>query len=383
MQATTNPSVSKPVFISYAKDDKNWADQVCAQLEEAGIGCWIAPRDIAPGVTWPAAITEAIRQCRAMIIIFSTHANQSPHMAREVEVADSRHVPIIPVRVEEIEPAGDMEYFLGNRQWFDLNRGMLERRIAGLPEAISALIAGSDGGTAVPAAPPRKVQSAGSSRRWIYGAVAGGVVAVAILVFAWPNKPKAASPASQVSPAVASAPVASTTPAPVQKDQTLVKTAEPAPASPRAVKSATPSVVERTNIAAAPVAKVDAASPVSAPAPATDASAGFVGQWKAVVKYSWGDSHNEVFSFKVDQNEVYGTASYVGGARGIVDGKIDGNKISFTTKSMTMLGDKTVEEKHFYKGRLTGSGIDFVLQTETGYDSRPPEMFTASRTEAK
>ena len=102
-----------------------------------------------------------------------------------------------------------------------------------------------------------------------------------------------------------------------------------------------------------------------------------------MVKYSWGDSHNEVFSFKVDQNEVYGTASYVGGARGIVDGKIDGNRISFTTKSMTMLGDKTYEEKHFYKGRLTGSSIDFVLQTETGYDSRPPEMFTASRTEAK
>ena len=98
-----------------------------------------------------------------------------------------------------------------------------------------------------------------------------------------------------------------------------------------------------------------------------------------MVKYSWGDSHTEVFSFKVDQNEVYGTASYVGGARGILDGKIEGNRISFSTKSMTMLGDKTVEEKHVYKGHLTGDTIDFILQTDSGYDSRAPEMFTASR----
>jgi TIR domain-containing protein len=372
--------VSKPVFISYAKDDKNWAEQVCAQLEEAGIGCWIAPRDIAPGVTWPAAITEAIRQCRAMIIIFSGHANQSPHMAREVEVADSRHVPIIPVRVEEIEPAGDMEYFLGNRQWFDLNRGMLERRIAGLPEAISALIAGAEGGPPV-AAVPRKNQPKGGGRRWWYVAIAGVIVAAAILVFAWPTRTKPASSTAQASRAVDTRPAPSASDAP----QIPAKSPEPPSAKSQEVKSpARP--VERSLKAATPLpsstAKADPPAPVAAVVPGSDASTGFGGRWQAAVKYSWGDSHTEVFSFKVDQNEVYGTASYVGGARGILDGKIEGNRISFTTKSMTMLGDKTYEEKHFYKGHLTGDTIDFILQTESGYDSRAPEMFTANRTAA-
>lgn len=368
--------MSKPVFISYAKDDKHWAEQVCAQLEEAGIGCWIAPRDIAPGVTWPAAITEAIRQCRAMIIIFSTHANQSPHMAREVEVADSRHVPIIPVRVEEVMPAGDMEYFLGNRQWFDLQRGMLERRITGLPEAISALIAGSDKGAPVAAA-PRKASGKGSIPRWVYGAATAVIVAAMILVFARPTKPKPASPAAQVSPTVAPSPAAAGT------------VAAPTPTNaPLEVNSANPPVVkrparavERSGSAAelSPAATPKLDPPGPAATPAVDASPGFAGRWQAVVKYSWGDSHTEVFSFKVDQNEVYGTASYVGGARGILDGKIEGNRISFSTKSMTMLGDKTVEEKHVYKGHLTGDTIDFILQTDSGYDSRAPEMFTASR----
>src|SRR5260370_2946435 len=128
---TGDPAVPKDVFISYAKDDRTWAELVCAQLEEAGVSCWIAPRDIAPGVTWPAAITDAIDHCRAMIIVFSTHANQSPHMPREIDCSDTRRVPILPGRVENVTPAGDMEYFLGNRQWFDLHERTIERRITG------------------------------------------------------------------------------------------------------------------------------------------------------------------------------------------------------------------------------------------------------------
>jgi len=137
-------AVPKQVFISYAKDDKTWAELICAQLEKAGITCWIAPRDIKPGVTWPTAITEAIGQCRAMVIVFSAHANQSPHMAREIECADSRRVPIMPIRVENVTPANDMEYFLGNRQWFDLYERTSDRRIKGLREAVSGMLAGVD-----------------------------------------------------------------------------------------------------------------------------------------------------------------------------------------------------------------------------------------------
>jgi hypothetical protein len=117
------------------------------------------------------------------------------------------------------------------------------------------------------------------------------------------------------------------------------------------------------------------------PAKEPEKSADFNGRWKAVVKYSWGVTHPEVFALRADQDEVDGTASYLGTGRGILDGKIQGNKITFTTKSSTMLGDATYEEKHHYKGRLSGNAIEFVLQTDSGYDSRPPEMFTAERAE--
>jgi hypothetical protein len=116
----------------------------------------------------------------------------------------------------------------------------------------------------------------------------------------------------------------------------------------------------------------------AAAAPVADLS----GRWQADVKYSWGDTHPEVFAFTVDGNEVLGTASYLRRARGIIDGKLEGNKVTFITHSETMLGDKTYEEKHHYRGRISGDTIEFMLQTESGYDDRPPETFTARRVAA-
>ena len=40
------PRVAHDVFISYAHEDKPMADALCATLEQNGLRCWIAPRDV-------------------------------------------------------------------------------------------------------------------------------------------------------------------------------------------------------------------------------------------------------------------------------------------------------------------------------------------------
>ena len=100
-------------FISYASKDKPAADATCAVLERAGIRCWIAPRDIKPGGEYGAAIIEAIDQCRVMVLIFSSSANGSRQVHREIERAVSKGVPIIPIRIEEVPPTRSMEYSIG------------------------------------------------------------------------------------------------------------------------------------------------------------------------------------------------------------------------------------------------------------------------------
>ncbi len=37
------------VFVSHSSRNKVIADAICARLEQHGIRCWIAPRDIDPG----------------------------------------------------------------------------------------------------------------------------------------------------------------------------------------------------------------------------------------------------------------------------------------------------------------------------------------------
>ena len=78
-------------------------------------------------------------------------------------------------------------------------------------------------------------------------------------------------------------------------------------------------------------------------------------KWKATVKYDWpGAVYDETFSFETAGSELSGTASLLGVDHGIFDGKIEGDQISFMTKSLTAVDDKTYEDKHYYNGTVEG-----------------------------
>ncbi|MFN2421569.1 MAG: toll/interleukin-1 receptor domain-containing protein, partial [Gemmatimonadota bacterium] len=79
--------VNHDVFISYSEPDKAKADAVCSLLERKSIRCWVAPRDILPGMTWGSSIVRAIQQSKVFILVFSSHSNHSPQVVREVERA--------------------------------------------------------------------------------------------------------------------------------------------------------------------------------------------------------------------------------------------------------------------------------------------------------
>ena len=50
------------VFISYASQDKAVADAMCATLEARQIRCWMAPRDILPGIPYAEALRRGTVQ---------------------------------------------------------------------------------------------------------------------------------------------------------------------------------------------------------------------------------------------------------------------------------------------------------------------------------
>ena len=128
------------VFISYSSQDKQIADAACATLESLGIRCWIAPRDILPGSEYGAAIIEAIHQSRVLVLVFSSHANQSPQIGREVERAVNRGIPVVPLRIENITPTQSLEYFIGTVHWLDALTPPLEQHLQRLGQAVQALL---------------------------------------------------------------------------------------------------------------------------------------------------------------------------------------------------------------------------------------------------
>jgi Flp pilus assembly protein TadD len=137
---TVPGAVHHDVFISYSHEDKPIADAVCATLESHRLRCWIAPRDVLPGENFPVAIIQAIEASRIMVLIFSSHSNNSGHVIREPTKAVSKGVIIIPFRIEDVLPSQAMEYLIGVPHWLDALTPPLEQHMERLVQTVTVLL---------------------------------------------------------------------------------------------------------------------------------------------------------------------------------------------------------------------------------------------------
>ncbi len=128
------------VFISYAQEDKSVADAVCAKLESKNIRCWIAPRDIPPGKNFLEAIIEGIEDGKVVVLIFSSFANKSPHVTRELTNAVNKGRVIIPFRIEDVIPSKSMEYLISIPHWLDAITPPLDAHIEILTNTVENII---------------------------------------------------------------------------------------------------------------------------------------------------------------------------------------------------------------------------------------------------
>jgi predicted ATPase len=110
--------MAQDVFISYSHQDKSIADALCAALEDAGAPCWIAHRDIAPGLDWPTAISNAIAASRILLLVFSAHSNASKEVSRELSLASSSNLIILPFKIDHSAPEPGKQYYLARTHWF-------------------------------------------------------------------------------------------------------------------------------------------------------------------------------------------------------------------------------------------------------------------------
>jgi tricorn protease-like protein len=109
-------------------------------LESRKIRCWIAPRDIIPGTDYAASLIENLNNSRIMVLVFSQESNNSSHVMREVERAVSKGIPIIPLRIENVNPTKAMEYYLSMPHWLDALTPPLEMHLEKLAQTVQILL---------------------------------------------------------------------------------------------------------------------------------------------------------------------------------------------------------------------------------------------------
>ncbi len=124
------------VFITHSPEDKEIADAACIALETSGVKCWMASRNIRKGQDRKKAIKKAISSGKIMVIVFSKHSNKATNLAGEMNIAVNADLNIIPLRLDQVEPKGVMQYYLADTHWFDLSKPPTGEQLKSLVETI-------------------------------------------------------------------------------------------------------------------------------------------------------------------------------------------------------------------------------------------------------
>ena len=126
-------------FLSYSTKDTNAAKGVCDALERRGVGVWMAPRNVEPGSNYAASIIDAIDGSCVLVLTLSRASNNSADVEREVKRASDNLRPIIPFRIEQVEPSKSLSYFLGSSQYLDAFTPPMEAHYEALAKVVQRI----------------------------------------------------------------------------------------------------------------------------------------------------------------------------------------------------------------------------------------------------
>lgn len=110
------------VFISYHEDSAGkLAEQIADALDEAGISCWCARRDMLFGGNFAHEIPAQIHDCRLFLLLLNENVYHSEHIENELGIAFSRRnkkedIRILPLELGKFVRKDWVEYYLIHAQ---------------------------------------------------------------------------------------------------------------------------------------------------------------------------------------------------------------------------------------------------------------------------
>src|SRR2546430_2170959 len=113
---TDRQHIMPDIFISYSRTDSDHALSLAERLRGQGISVWIDQHAIEGATQWSKEIVEAIKECKALIVLLSSAATASRNVVREVSLASEKNKEILPLVLEETELPSEFEYPLAGIQ---------------------------------------------------------------------------------------------------------------------------------------------------------------------------------------------------------------------------------------------------------------------------
>jgi hypothetical protein len=103
---TSQPIQFYSCFISYSTKDQEFAERLCADLQNKGVRCWFAPHDLRIGDKFPDEIDAAIRLRDKVLLILSEQSISSDWVEDEVKTAfeeerKRRQTVLFPLRLDD------------------------------------------------------------------------------------------------------------------------------------------------------------------------------------------------------------------------------------------------------------------------------------------
>jgi len=205
------------VFLSYASQDAEAAQRICAALRSAGVEVWFDQSELRGGDAWDRQIRERIHDCRLFIALISAHteARDEGYFRHEWRLAVERthHMSdkkpfLVPVVIDDTRERGaSVPDKLHEVQWTRLPGGQTPpefvervRRLV-MPEAPNVPTATVLPAGAAPAPPQamREPVPAARQSKWLLPAIAAAAAA-AVIYFAvnrfWISKHPTLQPAA-------------------------------------------------------------------------------------------------------------------------------------------------------------------------------------------
>jgi formylglycine-generating enzyme required for sulfatase activity len=137
LMAHAGSSEKLKVFISYSRrDSSDFAEELVAGLELAGLAPFLDRHDIAAGEDWEARLGGLIREADTVVFVVSPEAVKSQRCVWEVDKALAETKRVLPVIFKTV-PDADIPEQLGRRQFVRFDTGLgITRPLAQLAEAL-------------------------------------------------------------------------------------------------------------------------------------------------------------------------------------------------------------------------------------------------------